>query len=450
MKKLFYLASCMLAFTGCKPDLEVETPSAGDADLSRYIAVGNSLTAGYADNSLYRSGQENSYPAILAKQFALVGGGTFKQPLLTSDHGFPDAKLVLKMKLNCAGVSALGAAEYKGTADTAGSYLSIAGQGPFNNLGVPGIRTVDFLVNNYANIAADNGGPFAKRFFRQPNKKPLDELIYTVDSLKPTFFTCWLGSNDVLRYATSGGEGDAPGTPVLGFVLAGDISPVDLFKKNYDSVINNLVKNGAKGVLINIPDVTSIPLFTTIPAKGLQLTQAEANYLNNSNTYSHIHFTAGDNLFIVADETQAGDRRHIKEHEFIILDGALLDSIRCAGWGKTKPIPQEHVLDEEEITHVKNFTASFNRIILEASQKHKLAYVDMNSFLKTVMSGMKYSGVSYTTQFISGGAFSLDGVHLTPRGYALVANEIIKAINTTYSSKIPPADVNSYPGLRFP
>jgi hypothetical protein len=45
--------------------------------------VGNSLTAGYADGGLYLEGQQNSYPSIIAKQMALVGGGKFTQPLFT-------------------------------------------------------------------------------------------------------------------------------------------------------------------------------------------------------------------------------------------------------------------------------------------------------------------------------------------------------------------------------
>ena len=37
------------------------TPSAGDElDLSTYVAIGDSLTAGFADNTVYLDGQINS------------------------------------------------------------------------------------------------------------------------------------------------------------------------------------------------------------------------------------------------------------------------------------------------------------------------------------------------------------------------------------------------------
>jgi hypothetical protein len=37
--------------------------------------------------------------------------------------------------------------------------------------------------------------------------------------------------------------------------------------------------------------------------------------------------------------------------------------------------------------------------------------------------------------------FSLDGVHPAPLGYAVVANEFIRAINATYDANIEPVDL---------
>ncbi|HYE80337.1 MAG TPA: G-D-S-L family lipolytic protein, partial [bacterium] len=57
----------------CEPELDGgPVASRGSADFTRYVAVGNSLTAGFGDNGLYREGQLNSYPNILAQQFARV------------------------------------------------------------------------------------------------------------------------------------------------------------------------------------------------------------------------------------------------------------------------------------------------------------------------------------------------------------------------------------------
>ena len=83
--KTLLLLALVYLVAGCDTDISGssgETPSAGSADFSTFVAIGDSLTAGIADGTLYRHGQENSYPAIMAQQFALVGGGTFNQPLL--------------------------------------------------------------------------------------------------------------------------------------------------------------------------------------------------------------------------------------------------------------------------------------------------------------------------------------------------------------------------------
>jgi hypothetical protein len=74
----------------------------------------------------------------------------------------------------------------------------------------------------------------------------------------------------------------------------------------------------------------------------------------------------------------------------------------------------------------------------------------MNKWLKTFASGMIYDGVKFNTQFIQGGLFSTDGIHLNPRGNAIVANLFIQAINAKYGSTIPQVSVTNYHGLKFP
>ena len=75
-----------------------------------------------------------------------------------------------------------------------------------------------------------------------------------------------------------------------------------------------------------------------------------------------------------------------------------------------------------------------------------VAYVDPNTVLAQVSSatGLTQNGITYTSSFIQGGVFSLDGIHLTPAGYALIANEIIKGINAKYGSTIAQVNTASY------
>ncbi|MFT4061742.1 MAG: SGNH/GDSL hydrolase family protein [Edaphocola sp.] len=438
MKQYIPLLSIIatMAIGSCKPGIEPVKPSAGQADFSTYVSIGNSLTAGYADGSLYRSGQENSYPSMLAAQFKLAGGGDFKQPLLPGNAGWPGLKRVLGYSTDCAGTTALGPIYYTGSSDTAGSATNIASAGPYNNVGIPGIRCIDYTLTGYGML-----NPYATRFFSNPaTQRAIDVALQPI----PTFFTLWLGANDVLGYATSGGSG------VVGGVTTIDISPQAAFKASYDAVVKALVDIGAKGVLINIPDVTSVPFFTTVPAKGLALTsEAQVTALNTAYAALGISFSLGANYFIIADASATGGLRQIKDGEYILLS-VPQDSIKCAGWGSAKPIPAQYVLDATEVANVQEATTYFNQVIADNASQYNLALMDADSYLGTLKSGITWNGVTFSPTYVTGGAFSLDGVHLTPRGYALVANQIIKVVNAQYGATLSEVDVNKYNGILYP
>ncbi len=437
-KPLFIAAAAALAIAGCKPKMDAPIASAGNLDFSRYVAVGNSLTAGYADGTLYRSGQQASYPAIIAGQFALVGGGEFRQPLLNGESGYPGPKRVLGTTTDCLGRTSLGPVLFSGARDTAGDAANISLQGPFNNMGVPGIRAIDYLLPGYPSL-----NPYSRRFFTYLTERPLAEF----NRIAPTFFTAWIGNNDVLGYATSGGAGRSGGG---GFLDQNSISSATLFTAAVDSVLARLTISGAEGAVMNIPDVTTVPFFTTIAWNGLELTrQGQVDSLNAAYRAAGITFTLGMNGWIVQDTSAPARLRQLQAGELVLLSTPQ-DSLRCGGWGSRRPIPAQFILDAREVTAVTSATSTFNGILQAAAARYKLAYVDMNAYLKTFSSGVTFDGVTFNTTFVRGGLFSLDGVHLTPRGYALVANEIIRNINAFYGSSVPGADVNRYPGVAFP
>jgi len=439
MKKILIILG-FATLSACKPNLKVDAPTANGLDFSNYIAVGNSLTAGYTDGTLYRSGQINSYPNMLAQHVGLFGAVEFVQPLLTTEAGFPSPKRILGYSTDCLGNTSLAPVLYGGLMDTAGSTTNISAQGPFNNFGIPGIRAIDYLMPGYANLAASLGFPFAKRMFTSAAWRPLDELRLN----NPTFFTLWLGSNDVLGFALAGGEE----VPTLS-IHPNNISDITQARAGYDSVLHALTRNGSKGVLLNLPDVTSIPFFTTIPANGLTLDSTQAAGLNAAFAGMGMSFKTGANYFVIQDGAAPGGRRQLKAGELVLLS-LPQDSLKCAGWGSIKPIPKGFVLTADEVTRIENFTSNMNTFIATKSVSMGVPMVDVNAFLRNAVSGFTFNGVVYNTQFISGGAFSLDGVHLTPRGNALVANEIIKVTNGYYKSTIPLIDIHQYPGIRFP
>lgn len=439
MKKtiLFYYIIFGL-LVACKPKLDEFKPSAGEANFSTYVALGNSLTAGYASGALYREGQLNSYPNLLAQQFQLAGGGAFKQPLMLDDNGIgftetfqPIPKRVLKYKQSCLGDISL-SPDTSGTVDL-NNLAWIGNQGPFNNMGVPGAKSFHLLAPQ---LGGTGGNPYYQRFASNPGTS---SVISDAVAQNPTFFTLWIGNNDVLLYAASGGEKGGE-----------SITPAGNFNGYLGAILNTLKTTGAKGAIANIPNVTDIPYFTTVPYNGLELTdQTKVTALNSAYSQLGITFTLGANPFIIEDSLAPGYLRQIKSSEYLLLT-VPQDSLKCKGWGSLKPIPAKYVLDEQEVTAVQSAIAQYNVSISDYANSFNLALVDANTLMKNLKSGLTFEGTTLTTTFVSGGAFSLDGIHLTPIGNAVVANEFIKAINMKYSAQVPLLNVSSYHGIEFP
>ena len=205
------LALLGLAFGGCQPELDVPEASAGSANFSKYVSVGNSLTAGYSDKGLYREGQENSFPAILAQQFALAGGGAFSQPLFSDAQRNGSGYLRLRGFANpqtpIIELDTVTSVAFTGPNLISGERQLAKYQGPINNYGVPGMSVLASTTPAYSML-----NNFFERLVENPGTVSYLKFIGESD---PTFFTSWLGNNDVLTYATAGGT-ESPSNPFDG------------------------------------------------------------------------------------------------------------------------------------------------------------------------------------------------------------------------------------------
>ena len=614
-KKLFsyWMGVALLATIGlsaCQPEIDEPTLTSGSADFSTYVALGNSLTSGYADGALYREGQINSYPAMLAMSMDKVGGidGEFKTPLVPEGNGSGGAngRLVLTPESFPFPVP---------TANDPSIFASVASQGPYQNLGVPGAKSFHLVAPGYGSA---QGNPFFARFATAPTTT----VVADAAAQNPTFFTLWIGNNDVLGYALAGGDqGTEP------------ITPTATFQEAMNGIVATL--EGAKGgAIANVPDILSIPYFTTVAYNAFPLSAQQATALNaglRAQTEAGARpqitqvvtdtvrartrvgvtefvrenqvrpgvvavvtdtvkarvtrgviaqitptVTAGLRQQIIVDSLAAGSTqaaaeaaadsfiasptgratiqagvdqqvqspqvqgqiqaivaqqlesdavkaeieaninqqmlspqvqagieaevnrrlalpetsdlieqnvqqqldailsnlpsvaegnnpfviqgqrtatnptglRSANENDLILLPASSYLGAEAAA-GRPPLLPERLVLDASEKAKITNAIAEYNSII-QAIAGSKYAYVDMNSFFNQVKGGYLNQGVNYDARFVLGGAFSLDGVHLTQRGYALAANEFIKTINSKYNSKLPWVDVNSYKGITFP
>ena len=454
---IFYLV--IFAFlASCTPEINDFVPSKGNADFTSYVAVGNSLTAGYADGALYKSGQEYGWANILAQQLESVGRqGDFKIPYMPDDEGVgfrgvtPVTKLVMGYSSDCEGNVSLGPVLANPDANPAELFAkvmkSVADQGPFNNIGVPGIKVGHLL---YPGLGVLN--PFYGRFAENP---ATDILIDEAAKVNPTFFSLWIGNNDILGYATSGGTGDS-------------ITPVEVFKGLLKTVVAKLKSDAEYGVMANIPSITAIPFFNTVPYNAIPLDSATAELLNEAyKPYNEgmeqfgfpyrIHWHTGQNAMVIWDPTMplpAGFEqyrfRQITENELVLLT-IPQDSIKCgSNWGTKVPVPDEYVLTVDEIANVKNAVDEYNDIIKQVAEDNNLALADMDAVLKEAINGVVQNGITFSTTYVTGNIFSTDGVHLTPQGNAYVANIFIDAINKKYNSNIPKVPVSLYPTVQLP
>lgn len=114
------------------------------------------------------------------------------------------------------------------------------------------------------------------------------------------------------------------------------------------------------------------------------------------------------------------------------------------------PIQDKDALDADEIMMVQTAKESFNATIEGLAQANGLAFVDVDELMKEVSTtGIVYESGVMTSTFVTGGAFSLDGVHLTPRGYAFIASEAIQSINETYGSTVPTVNIGNFGTVTF-
>ncbi|WP_162056064.1 SGNH/GDSL hydrolase family protein [Pontibacter pamirensis] len=442
MKRHLYKSGMLALFAGilltsCDPEIDAPNSSAGELDLTKYVAVGNSLTAGYQDRGLYREAQLASYPALLAMQLEQAGGGEFVQPLFGTAEANGTGYLTIDRFENGRPiiVTVPGQAFRQGTTLPGGAALTKYTD-PVQNLGIPGISVLASASPQYGAI-----NPYFERLL-EPAEVGTKTYVQEVIESQPTFFSVWLGNNDVLGYATSGGEPTSP---------LDNLTDRNTFGFIYNTLVDGLTAGGAEGVLMTIADVTAVPFFTTVPYNALalerqeQVDQLNAAYGSGALGFS---FQLGANPLIVRDPAAPAGLRPIKPTELVLL--TALDSIAGRGYGSVKPLPDKFFLDESELQSIEEHTAAYNEIIRSVATDHSLALFDANAFFDSIKGGFMLDQVTYAPVFVSGNLFSLDGIHPTPRGYAILTNEMIRTINAKYNANIPTVDVSQYRAVLFP
>lgn len=497
MKKLYIylLAGILATATSCTYTFpEDELPTAGTADFTKVVAVGNSLTAGYMDGALYDAGQAASFANIIAQQIHSNGGGEFNQPDIKArdgDYGGTSGGAAGRLHL-------VDPANPAPTPIIPGQPITpYSGGKSLNNFGVPGMRIVDFETVGYGSGA---GNIYFNRFATS------DATTVMADATAAggTFFTFWLGSNDVLGYALGGATNPAALTSVSDFTNA------------YGSAITAMTANGANGILANIPSINDIPHFTTVTWDAIEFdpnkpeSQPTVDALNDGfeglNSVLDVLYQPPFNL----DSTDMVSRKvsyNLGKNPILIFDGNLLDigpyldMLEGAGEitpeekAKLQPYRQSRPLDntvlvtlsagsvlgtladpdnpqsvigaavplqnedlytltDEEQNDIADRIAEFNTIIASevTASNGNLVLMDMNAeFLRFSTEDITINGAGVDTSIVPPfGLFSLDGIHPNQRGSAYVASLFIDKINEAFGANIPNINPNNWPGNELP
>ncbi len=491
IKNIKWLILVSLTFVACSNDDEAIVNqnssdglplTAGTADFSKYVALGDSFAAGFSDNALFIEGQKGAYPNILAQQFALAGGGEFTTPFMADNvGGFQGSstytpRLYLSPPTTPGGLpspSSVALPPYNQMSSTTFAHLT----GSFNNFGVPGAKAIHLDFPGYGSAA---GNPYFARFASSPSATVIDDAVAT----SPTFFSLWIGGNDVLGYATSGGLNTSP------------ITPPATFEAAYNNLITKLTAGDRKGVIANLPYVGTLPYFTTVPYNPIPLDAATAGQLNSAAAYGAynagiaqafgylvlnnlmsqadanaelarrtISFSAGSgNAVVIMDEYLTNltginpgliSMRQATAEDLIVLParnfiGTLVGGNPTQINGVSVPLADQWVLSKNEIAEIKIATDAYNVTIQTAATTNGLAFVDAKAIMtQLTTTGISGNGYTVTSTYVSGGGFSLDGVHPSPRGYALIANKFLEAINSTYGSNFKGVNFADY-RIMFP
>lgn len=358
------------------------------------VVVGDSLSAGFQNFSLFDNGplgpggQQHGYAALFAQQ---ANAANFTLPLISWPGLPPELGLLPNASIEGFPVIAPVSATPGGRENPCAQPTDLA---------VPGV-TISQILSKTPNPATFSVPPTpidiltlyvlghpgcTTRAF--PPLSQVDQAL----ALKPSFVILWGGNNDA-----------------LGALLAGTdavLTPVPAFEQSFSQTISRLAANKTPIAVGLIPDVTSVPYLVPIAALPANITATEPGAV------------------------------------YVTLDGLSAALTAIAGGSPTYALNPNQTLTATEIGNIQSAVSQYNQIIWKYAFQNHATVVDTNLLLKILsVFGYYVDGKHLTTQFL-GGIFSLDGVHPTNTGYAIMANTFIEVINLSYGKHIRLVDVS--------
>jgi lysophospholipase L1-like esterase len=399
----------------------------GSANFKTVVAIGDSYGAGFESNSLNEHHSVFSWPAIVAKQLGIplctVGSSAtdvcFAQPIVSFPGIGPEMTLMDISTYPPVIVNAAGT----------GSPLNTTFGRAFNNVSIPGANVADTLNVTGAVASPTRGVEQLARFIL---RGPVSE-VDAVTSLKPTFILVWIGGNDFLGSATNGS-------------IAG-LTPLATFTTAYGQMLDKLVATGAGIVVGTLPtNPSSTPFFKTVPT-----------VLINPATRTPVLGPGGPITLIGQTDTTPFVGQLLPGSFVTLPAGSLIaqgfgipSALKPALDPTNKlplfgtPLPDAVILTPAEVSGLTQRIGDYNAAIIAAASARNIPVADIKGLFDRFATGITVGPFHLTSDYITGGLFSLDGIHLSDIGYTLFANEYIKAINSGYGTRVPLASVATF------
>ncbi len=259
-----------------------------------------------------------------------------------------------------------------------------------SNLAVSGAN-VSSLLNDRAGATNENEIDSETDLVLFPR---LGSQIEIAEAAGSPFIVCWIGNNDALSAVTSFDQLDAS-----------QMTSVEEFSTDFTELAQRLDALGSAVVFANIPDVSRIGFLVD--------RQDLMKFLGSDFGLPEGDFTS----IVVMLLIRLG-----------LDDGSLLKD-------------PNFVLDASEVELIQQRIEAFNQIIEDAASTIGMPVVDVNALFDAIAENPPVIfGVTIMDRYL-GGFFSLDGVHPSNIGHALLADAFIKTINAHFQTNIPPISV---------
>jgi lysophospholipase L1-like esterase len=393
----------VMALAACSTDKKLlgpSTPKGGDLFKS-YVAMGNSITAGYQSGGISDATQRQSYAFLLAGQM-----GTQYHYASLANPGCPAPIINFNTQARPTGAPPC-------ALRSASSITDI-----LNNVAVPGASSYD--------PTAVNGTPFSNALttFILGGKTQVERAL----DAKPTFVTIGIVGNDYLSFAVQDGRTAT---------LAG-ITPVATFSANFDATISQL--------LAGAPDVKGVMMANVLPTSVPILFPAAA--MSDPNFKATFDAQAGTTTTLDPSCVAGGAGATSLINTFLahqIRAGAHPPIVACVPGGASgalpAPIGDILILDPTEQTTVNTIVSGYNTYLQNKANSIGFGFYDPNTLLNTLKAGGTV--IRSTPNYASstqpfGTGMSLDGVHPALGVHKLLANDLIAVINTKYGTSLAP------------